>query len=102
MEENVEANHLGPVRILRIDEKYYRGWLPDWVPCRQQDQLRNVDELRIWLWNLIEYDRIVYLDTDSLVMANVEDLFRREYRLVAARYWYHSVRVANMMNNGVL
>ena len=39
----IDLNHLGPARLVVVPPSRYRGWLPDWVPCRSEQALREVD-----------------------------------------------------------
>lgn len=32
---------------------------------------------KMLIWNMVEYDKIVYLDSDLLILKNVDDLFQR-------------------------
>ena len=44
----------------------------------------GIDELlsahrytKLHVWNLVEYEKVVYIDADTLIMSNIDELFRR-------------------------
>jgi len=50
--------------------------LPAWMPCNHQKTLKKTAAVRLRLWELENYARIVYLDIDMLVVGSLEHLFR--------------------------
>ena len=50
------------------------------MPCRRRARRENYGRLDAWQW--AEYDRVVYLDADCMVVGNLEPMFRMPRGLV--------------------
>ncbi|CAM9478726.1 unnamed protein product [Hapterophycus canaliculatus] len=51
------------------------GHVPSWA---------EVGYTKIRVWGLVQFDRVVYIDADALVMGNLDELFNREVDFAAA------------------
>ncbi len=62
------------------------------------DPLDNFVKLR--LWQLTDYKRVVFLDADAIVVKNIDDLFKRN-EFDAAPNLYETMEDMNRLNSGV-
>lgn len=79
--------------VLHAKEPYTKGTKPQF-----HDPLDNFCKLR--LWELEQYDRVVFLDADTIVVKNIEKLFGYP-EFSAAPNLYESLDDMHRLNSGV-
>lgn len=69
------------VELLGAKKLEFSGWSTKPLsysisnPEDQANEWNDIDFNVIWIWSLITYDKVVYLDTDLLVIQDIGDLF---------------------------
>ena len=53
-----------PIANPNAKKSHVEGWI-------------NSGYTKLHIWNLIDYDKVVYIDADTLVLENVDELFER-------------------------
>ena len=64
---------------------------------------RNVEEWRdytkIHIWNLTEFDRVVYIDADTLVLGDLGELFERSLGKLEMVSWQLLINLSDQMTD---